>query len=525
MSRRVLAVTFVAIFVATSAFADKLQGYLWSATASSIVVEGTAVRILPDTRIERPNQDGITASDLRVGWQVEVDARQDTGGWVAKKVKVKNRRNANTKLEGIIESDGDGGLTVDGYPIQWAKGIEAPRVVPGMRLKGEGTVLDDGTIEVKEAQILAAGFEPDEVQFMAAASEEVAKLKQQLKPIQDPGLQAYVEKVGKSLVPSWVDPNVYRFTFSIIADPSLNAFALPDGTVVVHTGLLAALENEAQLATVLGHEIGHVTHRHGFRGYKHQSGKMKWLQLGALVGGVVVGTQTDSALAGLLTGVGSNLAISAAVNGHGRDLEDEADRVGLHYMVEAGYDYMEAPEVWQVFGRYTEDQDKVSNFFFSDHSTHEARIRNLNKEIAVHYRGQVERDDLRVGEAEHQQVASKVAMQNAAANYESGNYRAAGRGFSNALDRDPNDAMCHLYRGKAIWKQYGVQAAQEVLNEFDQAALLDPTLAEPYFNMGVVFLEVRDMQQASLAFRKYLEIRPDAPEAAKIKSLLALMEG
>jgi hypothetical protein len=68
------------------------------------------VRLLPDTRIERPNHEGITASDLRVGWQVEVDAREESGGFAAKKVKVKNRRNDDTKLEGVIESDGNGGL-------------------------------------------------------------------------------------------------------------------------------------------------------------------------------------------------------------------------------------------------------------------------------------------------------------------------------------------------------------------------------------------------------------------------------
>ena len=63
-----------------------------------------------------------------------------------------------------------------------------------------------------------------------------------------------------------------------------------------------------------------------------------------------MGTQTDSAAAALVTGMGTNLA---ATNGHGRKLEDEADGIGLYYMVEAGYDYMEAPEVWRVFGRYT----------------------------------------------------------------------------------------------------------------------------------------------------------------------------
>jgi hypothetical protein len=59
----------------------------------------------------------------------------------------------------------------------------------------------------------------------------------------------------------------------------------------------------------------------------------------------------------------------------------------------------------------------------------------------------------------------------------------------------------------------------------DQAALLDPSLAEPYLNMGIVLFELQDMQQSALAFRKYLEMRPDAPEAAKTRSLLSLMEG
>jgi hypothetical protein len=126
----------------------------------------------------------------------------------------------------------------------------------------------------------------------------------------------------------------------------------------VHSGLVAALENEAQLATVLGHEIAHATHRHGYRGFKDTQSKQKWFGLGSMIAGLVVGSQTDSPAAGLITGVGSQLALGAAVSGHGRKLEDEADVVGLYYMVEAGYDYMEAPEVWNVFSKYTKDQSK-----------------------------------------------------------------------------------------------------------------------------------------------------------------------
>src|SRR4029453_189040 len=126
-------------------------------------------------------------------------------------------------------------------------------------------------------------------------------------------------------------------------------------------------------------------------GYKETQSKKKWMGLGGLVAGVLVGTQTDSPLAGLVTGAGTNLALKAAVNGHRRQLAGQADEIGLYYMVEAGYDYMEAPEVWRVFGKYSKDQSKVSNFFFSDHSTHAARINNLTKAINADYRATVPR--------------------------------------------------------------------------------------------------------------------------------------
>jgi predicted Zn-dependent protease len=257
-----------------------------------------------------------------------------------------------------------------------------------MQIDGKGIVQDDGSIQVKKARFKPSGFDPEEAQFMALVSQEVTQMKEKLPRLDDPALQEYVARVGRGLVPDWVNPEEIQFNFSVIQDDSLNAFALPDGTVVVHTGLLKVLDNEAQFATVLGHEIAHATNRHGYRGYKHQS-KMMWIQLAAIAGGIVVDAKTDSALAGILTSVGSSLTLSAIVNGHGRDLEDEADRVGLEYMVDAGYDPFQAPQVWKVFNQHSGDQSAVTNFFFSDHSTHRARISNLTREINTRYRGKI----------------------------------------------------------------------------------------------------------------------------------------
>ena len=362
----------------------------------------------------------------------------------------------------------------------------------------------------------------EEAQFMAQARQEVAQVQRQLKRINDPALQAYVDRVGRSLVPKWVDPKQLNFTFTLVEDPSLNAFALPDGTVVIHSGLLAVLENEAQLATVLGHEITHATHGHAYRGYKDQQSKQQWVGLGSMIAGAVLGTKNQT-VANLITGEGAQIALNAAVNGYGRHLEDEADVVGLYYMVGAGYDYMEAPEVWHVFSKYVKDQDKVSNWFFSDHSTHVARINNLTRAINQDYRGQVPRTKLRVGEAEHREAVAELSQQNAMANYESKEYGQAARGLQSVVERSPGDARAHYNLGRVLWAQGGEQNAQQAMDEFAAAIQADPTMAEPWRDAGIVFYKMNDMNRAAQAFDRYVQLAPDAPDTPKIQAFLGML--
>jgi predicted Zn-dependent protease len=514
----------VLLLVGTAASADKVKGFIWEASPYAIVVDGEKVALTPDTRVERPNQKDITVRDLRVGWEVEVEARQGDTGWVGRQVKVKDARFQEEDVEGVIDGLTPKTFLVDGDEIRLPKGGTPPAgLKEGMRFKGKGIRLDDRSIELKEGKVLPAGYEGEEAQFMAEARQEVDQVQRQLKRVNDPALQAYVDRVGRSLAPKWVDPQQVNFTFTLVADPSLNAFALPDGTVVVHSGLLAALENEAQLAAVLGHEISHVTHRHAYQGYKSQQGKQKWFGLGSMIAGAVVGTK-HSEVADLITGTGSQLALNAAVNGYGRKLEDQADVVGLHYMVQAGYDYMEAPEVWKVFSKYVKDQDKVSNWFFSDHSTHVARIKNLTREINQDYRGSVPRNKLRLGEAEHQKAVAELSQQNAMANYEGKQYAQAARSLQSAVERNPGDARAHYNLGRVLWAQGGEKNAQDVLDEFATAVKLDPTMAAPWRDAGVVFYEMRDVNRSAQAFDRYLQLAPDAPEAPKIRAFLEVLK-
>jgi predicted Zn-dependent protease len=144
-------------------------------------------------------------------------------------------------------------------------------------------------------------------------------------PYDDPELQAYVNRVGQRLVANSDEPDA-TFTFTVIDSPDINAFAAPGGYIYINRGLLPYLQNEAELAGVLSHEIGHITASH------HSRREV------ASVANKVVATTTY-----VLTGSGdlanaSNMYGTELVSGYGRDMELEADGLGAEYMYNTGYD-------------------------------------------------------------------------------------------------------------------------------------------------------------------------------------------
>ena len=101
-------------------------------------------------------------------------------------------------------------------------------------------------------------------QDVQVGQENAAQVRKQMVMVHDPFLNEYVTRVGKRLVSAReAQESGFPFTFEVVADPSINAFALPGGPMFINTGLLRAVDNEAQLAGVMGHEMSHVILRHG----------------------------------------------------------------------------------------------------------------------------------------------------------------------------------------------------------------------------------------------------------------------
>lgn len=167
--------------------------------------------------------------------------------------------------------------------------------------------------------------ESQEIALGRSADVEVRK---QYKVYANPGLQSYVNRVGQKIAEHSHRPNIhYRFT--VLDSPEINAFALPGGYVYITRGILAYLNSEAEMAAVLGHEVGHVTARHGVR----QQSAAQAANIGISIASIFVpelNTQLGQDL--------SNLFGGALLSGYGREHELESDRLGAQYLARTAYD-------------------------------------------------------------------------------------------------------------------------------------------------------------------------------------------
>ncbi len=213
--------------------------------------------------------------------------------------------------------------------------------------------------------------EDEEIRLGQKYRTEVMK---EMPAYENPALEEMVQRVGKQLAAHSHRPHL-AYQFTIVDSTSVNAFALPGGYIFITRGMLAYLNSEAELAAVLGHEIGHVTARHSVR---QQSTATVTGILGA-----VVAASTGIDGADSLT----SMAGTAIVRGYGREHELEADRLGAEYLAKSGYDpdamlevvgVLKNQETFEVaIARQEGREPNVYHGLFSTHPDNDARFREV----------------------------------------------------------------------------------------------------------------------------------------------------
>jgi predicted Zn-dependent protease len=182
----------------------------------------------------------------------------------------------------------------------------------------------------------------DDVQIGMKAA---ADARRQLPMVRDAQVQRYVTRLGQRLtavVPSRLRHPGFRYSFEVVNQRSINAFALPGGPMFVNRGVLEAARSEGQVAGVMAHELAHVVLRHGTaqatKGQKFQLGAMAGQILGSIVGGT----------AGSVIAQGSNIGLSTYFMKYSREYEKQADLLGAQLMARAGYDPREMAAMFRT---------------------------------------------------------------------------------------------------------------------------------------------------------------------------------
>ena len=220
--------------------------------------------------------------------------------------------------------------------------------------------------------------EEDEIKL---AEEVHNQLLKEVRLVRDPAINEYVNSVGQRLARNSGRPNI-PWRFYVVDDKSINAFATLGGRVYVHTGLLAATGTEAQLASVLGHEIGHIVGRHGLENIKKQR-KYGTLAGLAAIGGAILGGQAGADLGG----AAGNMIAGGYLMKHSREAEREADYLGLYNLKDAGYNTRGMVEMFETLQEVSRSSPNAFGSILASHPAPSERAANTRHEIDQNLRG------------------------------------------------------------------------------------------------------------------------------------------
>jgi predicted Zn-dependent protease len=197
--------------------------------------------------------------------------------------------------------------------------------------------------------------------------------------LQDEAANAYVRRIGQALIPKGLELEKVSWRFRVLRDPQPNAFALPNGSVYVSTGLIFLVDNESQLAAIVAHELTHVMRRHTY--VQNRSNRKKFLTMNIMA---AVGAYAPGGIAGAVIMVVTTVApfiVMATVFGYSRDLEREADLKGVDMMISAEYSPEEMVNVMKLLDKDLEG-DNI-RLFYNDHPSLDERIKYLSSYLGA----------------------------------------------------------------------------------------------------------------------------------------------
>ncbi len=344
----------------------------------------------------------------------------------------------------------------------------------------------------------AAQISPEESRLWVQSRDADVQLRKSGALYPDAQLRAYVQSVMDRLYPE------FRGTLNVrlVKTPVLNAFALPNGSIYVHLGMLARMENEAQLATVLAHEGAHFVHKHGLKQRRTVKGASAFA-MGMAIAGVPI--------------VGDVLAMSS-IYGFSRELEREADEVAFRRLKDAGYATTEAAGTFELLLEEVKALDLDEPYFFSSHPKLQRRIENFRELAGSAPSGG------RIAAAGYAQRVQHARIDSLKADLAMDRYQSVILLLEREGRRAHYPAHVDYYLGEAYRRRGEDGDAARAARAYQSAIAAGPDFAPSYRALGVYQMKQRQHAQARSNFVQFLELAPDSPRAGYVRKYLETLD-
>ena len=322
--------------------------------------------------------------------------------------------------------------------------------------------------------------------------------------VHDPALKDYMRGIVCRLAPE----HCADIRFHIVRTPHFNASMAPNGYMEVWTGLILRAENEAQLAYVLGHEIGHFLLRHSIQRWRDVRTKANVATLVDIVGAAAgIGYAGD--IAGLVA-VGSIMAFS-------RDHEREADDTGLDLMVAAGYDPREAAKIWRALSEERKAADESEPFiFFATHPSTDERVQTLSRRASA----VVGRQLVETGRERFQGIVAPHRAGWLNELVRSRKFAQTEVLLNRLLEHTGGRGELHFYQGELYRLRADDDDAAKAIAAYNDALRSERAPPETYRSLGLMQWRAGNEGSARTLFASYLDAAPEANDHEMIRSYL-----
>lgn len=364
----------------------------------------------------------------------------------------------------------------------------------------------------------------DEADLWERATSHEQRLRDNGTLVAYPSIEQYLESLADRMLGDFLDHLDIKLKFVVVEQPTLNAWAYPYGTIGIHTGLLVRMDNEAQLAAIVSHEVSHFLQRHTYRemlsrGTQGMIGK----GLG-LLAGAALASQTGSYDPGLGDFAG-DLWYNLSTSGYSKKNEYVADEEGLMLMAHAGLSRDEAIPAFEklfeneVYGAGDPRQ------MWSSHPRLEDRIKNLQKEIKREKRRKGFAPGVVPEAIDYYRVIAPAYLTTARLDFTEGQFARARDGLARYQLARPDDPQGYFLMGEAYRRENPAGPDfDDALAAYETTVAKDASYAAAYREIGMAYRITGNTAKAREALERYLDVAGDAADAGIVRGYLEALQ-